>query len=681
MKLTFTWSVPVLLAGLFFAVSLSPSLVPRPVPVQGLLSGLSMAAGYGAGVFLVWVWSFLQLPLPSTRWKRRFGTLCALLCAGIIVVFLWRAAGWQDTLRSVMGMEPVARTGSLLLAACTAAVFIVVMVLARLFRRLFRMISSRLYRILPGRISLLVGLTIAAMIFWTAVNGLLVRTVLRIADRSFQELDAWMDDDLAPPDSAVGVGGHESQINWKDLGRMGRAFVATGPTAADLQAFFGEPMPSPIRVYVGLNSAPTAEERAELALRELIRVGGFERPVLLLVTPTGTGWVDPAALDTVEYLHRGNIATVAAQYSYLNSPLALLTEAAYGMEMARTLFAKIYGYWRNLPPETRPRLYLHGLSLGALNSDQSFNLYDIIDDPFHGALWSGPPFRTESWRRMTAQRDPGTPAWLPQFRGGNVVRFMNQHGLPDSSAPWGSFRILFLQHGSDPITFFDPASAWREPDWLQAPRAHDVTPDLRWFPVVTMLQLAADMMIGTAPPGFGHEYAPADYIEAWHALTEPAGWSPEELERLKDVFSESRDVGEPEIVTVETLSRHETVAEFRGTSDHRCMGLTSRCPDACGHSGTLATFRIVHYVNHEKLGEFGDPKSDEFAFLVEDNKKNPKVTEVIRQTISALLPGDNVLLSWNHDYVTRNGNSAPERPVIRLEKIASDESRTLRDMN
>jgi len=537
MKLTYFWSVPVLLGGLFFAVSLSPSLVPRPVPIQGLLSGLSMAAGYGAGMLIVWFWKYLQLPMPSARWNRRIGFLCALLCAGLVGVFLWRAAGWQDTVRGVMGMESEARTGSLLLAVCTAVVFGLVMVIAWLFQLLFRMVSVKLRRFLPRRISFLIGLAIAAMIFWTAVNGLLVRTVLRTADRSFQELDAWMDDDLVPPDSAGGVGGQASLIDWSDLGRMGRAFVAKGPGLEDLQSFFNEPVVAPIRVYIGLNSAPTPDERADLALSELIRVGGFERPILLLVTPTGTGWIDPAALDTVEYLHRGNIATVAAQYSYLNSPLSLLTEASYGLEMSRALFNRIYGYWRNLPPETRPRLYLHGLSLGALNSDQSFNVYDIIDDPFHGALWSGPPFRAVSWRKMTAQRDPGTPAWLPQFRGGKVVRFMNQHGLPDSQAAWGAFRIIFLQYGSDPITFFDPTYAWREPDWLRAPRAHDVTPDLRWFPVVTMLQLAADMMIGTAPPGFGHIYAPSDYIDAWYALTEPGGWSPADLQRLKDEFA------------------------------------------------------------------------------------------------------------------------------------------------
>ena len=57
----------------------------------------------------------------------------------------------------------------------------------------------------------------------------------------------------------------------------------------------------PIRVYVGLRSAETPEARAKLALEELNRVGGFERSVLIVIMPTGTGWIDPAAMDTVEY--------------------------------------------------------------------------------------------------------------------------------------------------------------------------------------------------------------------------------------------------------------------------------------------------------------------------------------------------------------------------------------------
>jgi len=44
------------------------------------------------------------------------------------------------------------------------------------------------------------------------------------------------------------------------------------------------------------------------------------------------------------------------------------------------------------------------------------------------------------------------------------------------------------------------------------------------------------MALGSAPPGFGHEFAPADYIDAWVALTEPEGWTEADLERLRNLF-------------------------------------------------------------------------------------------------------------------------------------------------
>ena len=73
-----------------------------------------------------------------------------------------------------------------------------------------------------------------------------------------------------------------------------------------------------------------AQARAKLALDELKRQHGFDRSILIMITPTGTGWIDPAAMDSVEYLHDGDVASVAMQYSYLNSPLSLLFQPEYG---------------------------------------------------------------------------------------------------------------------------------------------------------------------------------------------------------------------------------------------------------------------------------------------------------------------------------------------------------------
>ncbi|SDK22249.1 alpha/beta hydrolase [Microbulbifer yueqingensis] len=527
------FSIPGLLVGtLFFALSLTPSLIPRDALMQGIVSGLSFAAGYGFGSLLAWLWRFLGLPLPAGRTRTVLVWCCAAVCAALVVVFLWQATGWQNSVREAMGLGAVAGVRPFTIALVAIVVFMVVLGVARGFRRTMRFLSRRLEHRIPPRVSMVLGLVAAFALFWALVSDVLLMAGLRAVDSVYRQLDARMEPDLPAPADPDKPGGARSLVRWQDMGHQGRRYLALGPTADDIREVAGEGM-DPIRVYVGLNAADTPEERAQLALEEFKRVGGFDRSVVLLITPTGTGWVDPGAINSVEYLHRGDIASVATQYSYLPSPIALMTEDAYGRETAEALFRAVYGYWRKLPRDSRPELYLFGLSLGALNSDRSFDFYDIIDDPFHGALWTGPPFRSDTWRAVTAGRDPGSPAWLPMFRGGAVVRFGNHHGGYRGKKPWGNFRIAYLQHASDPIVFFTPDALLRKPAWMERPRGPGVSSELQWYPVVTMFQLAADMHAGVAPMGYGHSYAPSDYILAWLALTEPGGWGKSGLERLK----------------------------------------------------------------------------------------------------------------------------------------------------
>src|SRR5690606_14345184 len=220
----------------------------------------------------------------------------------------------------------------------------------------------------------------------------------------------------------------------------------------------------------------------------------------------------------------------------LTSPLALIDEPDRGSAAANAILSSIYNYWTTLPRENRPRLYLHGLSLGALNSESSVDLFEILGDPINGALWSGPPFANPLWRSFTANRNPGSTAWLPEYRDGSIVRFMNQNGYPDGAryAPWGAMRIVYLQYASDSVSFFSPLGFYREPAWMNEPRGPDISPELRWYPVVTMLQLLVDMAFATTTPlGYGHLYAPEHYVAAWHEVTEPPDWTDDELERLK----------------------------------------------------------------------------------------------------------------------------------------------------
>ena len=533
-------STPGLLLGtLFFAFSLAPSLVPRPLLLQGLVSGVSLTLGYAGGVAGRWLWGYLELPLPEPRTDRLIKLVATGVCVAVAAWFLWQAGEWQNGLRVLMGMEEETGIRPFSVGLFTLLVFGALLLLARIVEQTAVVLSRRLQESIPRRISNALGVALALSLFWTLTEGVVLSAGLTLADRSYQSLDALIGDDLEPPVAPLRSGSAASLVPWEDLGRQGRSFVTSGPTAEDISTFLGESAMEPIRVYVGLNAAGDPETRAQLAMEELHRVGAFQRSVLLLVTPTGTGWVDPPAILPMEYLNRGDIATVAAQYSYLSSPLALLAEAAYGAETARALFLEVYRHWASLPPGDRPALYLHGVSLGALNSSLSFDLQDILADPFQGVLWSGPPFRTETWSRATRDRDPDSPAWLPRYREGRVVRFMNQDGgLDEFDTPWGPLRIAYLQHASDPITFFSVDSFFREPEWMEEPRGPDVSPDLRWYPVVTGLQLAADMLVGGAPPGFGHTFAVEHYLEAWVALTEPEGWSEEEVARLRALLVE-----------------------------------------------------------------------------------------------------------------------------------------------
>jgi uncharacterized membrane protein len=534
-----------ILGTLFFAASLTPGLVPRHPLVQGVLSGLCLAAGYGIGVAIRALWLALRLPVPRPDLLRAAQIAGILLCAVVAGVALWQASGWQNSLRDLMGMAPVEGARPLMVGGIALLIFVVLLLLGRLFRIILVRLSARLARHVPGPVAAIVALGLTAFLFWQVGNGVVVHQAFTIFDATYARLDALIEDDTPQPADPLKTGAPASLLSWEGLGREGRQTIDRGPDRAQIEALTGGPAQEPLRVYVGLNSADTVEARARLALDELIRIGGFARSALVIVTPTGTGWVDPESQMALEYLLRGDVASVSVQYSYLASWLVLLSDPEYGIETARAVFARVYDHWRGLPAETRPKLYVHGLSLGAYNSDLSHDLYQVIGDPHDGAFWVGPPFASRTWNSVTRGRNPGSPFWLPTFRDGSVIRFTSQTStLDDAPAPWGPYRVIYLQYASDAITFFDPNALWRRPPWLEPPIGPDVSPDFRWLPVVSFLQLGIDVMTAVQTPfGHGHNYLFRHYLDGWASLTDAPGWTPEAIEALKLRFEEAQAAG------------------------------------------------------------------------------------------------------------------------------------------
>ena len=528
-------SSALVIASLFFLGSLTPGLVPRSATAQALLSGACLAVGYGFGVMLRGLWTYLELPVPRAVKDGRARKAALVVSAVIFLVASWRGQAWNDVIGRLMHLPPAGASRPLVVGTGALLVALLLLTLGRGAARLVRWATAVAARHLPRRVATLLGSVVAGLLLIGLVNGVIVRTVLNGLDSSYRAADELIPPDKVAPSEPERPGSPQSLVAWNELGNMGRRFVAGTPTAEALRELAGPTAKTPLRVYAGLPAAGSPEERARLALAELKRVGGFSRAALLIITPTGTGWVDPAAIDSIEYLYRGDIASVAVQYSYLSSPLTLLVDPETGAVTARALFREVYGHWRTLPPDLRPKLYLHGLSLGAFNSERSFDMFELLGDPVDGALWSGPPFASTHWRAVTDARNPGTPIWRPQFRDGAFVRFMNQHGPgTPHGTPWGPMRIVYLQYASDAITFFDPRGFLRKPAWLQEPRGPDVSAHMRWIPVVTMIQTGLDMPLSMdAPMGFGHVYSPAHYIAAWLEVTGIEDWEPDDVARLQ----------------------------------------------------------------------------------------------------------------------------------------------------
>ena len=180
-----------------------------------------------------------------------------------------------------------------------------------------------------------------ALIVFLFTNKVIVSKVVSVIDDTYALLDENIGSDLLAPMRSSATGSEDSLISWSTLGKAGQEFINFAPTKQAIEKFHQAQSKQPLRVYVGLRAKDTVEQRAELALQELIRVNAFQRSKLVIATPTGTGWLDPFAMDTLEYIHQGDTAIVAMQYSYLPSWLTLLVDPSSARQSAAALYNKV----------------------------------------------------------------------------------------------------------------------------------------------------------------------------------------------------------------------------------------------------------------------------------------------------------------------------------------------------
>jgi uncharacterized membrane protein len=315
----------------------------------------------------------------------------------------------------------------------------------------------------------------------------------------------------SPPESPLVSGSPESISAFAELGQQGRRYVTDVVTPGMIEDVMGEPaVAHPIRTYVGFNSVPLYQSgRAEMALDELERTGAFDRKFLLLVSPTGTGWVDQTAVEAAEFLARGDIATCSVQYGRFPSFLCV-QKVGLGRGQFRLLLWGIRQRLRERPPEERPKVLVFGESLGAWTSSDVVMSQGIAGFDHYGvdrALWLGLPALAK-WSRNGMST--GSNELVPE---GSVGVFDRHEQLAElSTAERDRLRAVVLSHDNDPIACLRPELMIGEPDWLQVEtKGRNVPDDMSWIPINTFWQVmidAANAMV-TVPGqfgSFGHDY-------------------------------------------------------------------------------------------------------------------------------------------------------------------------------
>jgi uncharacterized membrane protein len=461
------------------------------------------------------------------------------VCVAGIVVTSALAVQWQRTSDELVGEHPPRPGSGLLLRPVQILLvggltFVVLVGVARLLRASSHRLARRLPAWVPGTVGGAVAAVVVGFTVALAVDQVLAHQLLAAVDRSFAGTNHGTARGVEPPTSTLRSGGPGSLIGWDQLGFYGRSFVAGGATVAQLTSFGGGAATEPIRVYGGLDVEVDGDLRrlASRVVLELERTGAFDRQVLCVTVPTGRGWVDNEAVEALEYLYHGDVATASMQYSYLPSVLAFLSDPQRAQVAGRELFDQVHRRWSRLPPERRPRLVVYGESLGSTGVQAAFSDLTDLERRTDGALFVGPPQSNRLWSTTIRNRDRGTPMVRPVYQGGRSVRFgATGEDLSRPGGSWGEPRIAFLQHASDPVVWWSPRLLFSRPDWLREPRGTDVNPSMRWYPVVTFWQVTADMAgaVG-APTGHGHHYG--DFAEDWSRITPPPGWTTTDTARL-----------------------------------------------------------------------------------------------------------------------------------------------------
>lgn len=455
--------------------------------------------------------------LDSTPWTKRLRdrTLITDMALGfglatLGVISRRRRAhryGLVDPDRVAVERAPVGDTIKAAAMGTAAGVGLLVVVGSEQF------LAKRITRLLHGRIGQVqvgspwLGHVVTLSLYSGAGLWALIRTKRSIEDRDDVVEAAYPE----PPVSPHVTAGTRSEIPFEMIGKEGRRFVLMALTADEIRTVTGvDEALDPIRVVAGFEVTSNTEERAQVCLAEMERLGAFDREVICVASPTGVGYVSYVFAEALEYLTRGDCAIVMPQYALVPSALAL-ADTGDGAKLQRLVLEGIRDRIAAMPDDARkPRLVQFGESLGAqvaLDIAYPYGSQVFEELGLDAGLYLGVPFRTLTWNAWIHDTEGFDPA-------GTMVA-LSEPGFLTEESPivQARMRHLMTVHHDDPVNKFGYRIVVRPPWWMGRPdtRPPKVPREVMWRPISTFVLTLIDLKNGMnfQPGKFerrGHDY-------------------------------------------------------------------------------------------------------------------------------------------------------------------------------
>ena len=517
-------------ALVMYGVSVSPSLLARSWQWHAVASGVLSAVGYIVGLTIQRFYALVvpRLGVEITAPQSVSIAFRAVLLLGFFLWFLrWLLQSYRERKRAnhLVGMRGETLGEYLLGTFCAFILMLALLGIAWGLQWIGRAIVIVLSRWMHMVFALALSLLILVVIVYALTSQVLLKLGINFFTRHARKMNNRTAKGIVQPQVPERSGSPQSRSSWRTVGGQGRVFLGRGPSRVDIEAVTGCSAMEPIRVYAGMpEEGQSLQSAADLVVEELHRTGAFDRAVILLATSTGSGWVDEWQVQPMEYLTRGNCATASMQYSFVPSSINFLTDLDVSEEAAVILFETIRRAVDEIPEDRRPALFACGESLGAYASQHVFSgIVDVLSRT-DGALWVGTPAFTPMHAELTAIRHRGSPEVAPVVANGRHVRFVN---VPENLwadvygrelGDWNYPRVVYAQHPSDPVVWWNSELVWHKPDWISEKVDGDVSPHMQYTRGATYIQVLVDMPVaGTAPGGHGHTYH-EELIPLWEAI-------------------------------------------------------------------------------------------------------------------------------------------------------------------